>query len=186
MADSDLRVPSGQTALRMTFSSPIVDFDQMNYVVALHRAYPDISIEDLRNSSNSRYTRQSDVGELINVLKEAERISEGGPGFFPFNARAMTEPCRFWPHDGFKEDELDKLYMLVAFRQAYEVSARVLKETTQHTITTGLPTVHEVSNLRAAKPGFLSYEDIRGTSYKALLEIYVELKKQKEEKEKAK
>ncbi|KAI4261928.1 MAG: hypothetical protein L6R42_002889 [Xanthoria sp. 1 TBL-2021] len=156
---------------RFGIREPFFDFDQMNYIVGLKRAFSDISFQDLTASFNYRYRNTVTVRELTFWFNDMERASQGEDRF---NQRPeLTEPFHFWPVDGFRKNDMDKLFFLATFRQAYEISWKLMKKPLTLDIddTTGAPRPTS-SNLRASKPDFIPYTDLSGSSSKTLREIY--------------
>ncbi|KAI4262138.1 MAG: hypothetical protein L6R42_002677 [Xanthoria sp. 1 TBL-2021] len=134
---------------RFGIREPFFDFDQMNYIVGLKRAFSEISFEDLTATFNYRYRNTITVRELKFWFREMERASQG-------------------------KNDMDKLFFLANFRHAYEVAMKLITKPLQlgvDEISTEAPRPTS-SNLRASKPDFIPYTDISGSSSKTLREIY--------------
>ncbi|KAL8848321.1 MAG: hypothetical protein Q9221_006624 [Calogaya cf. arnoldii] len=118
-------IPSEGASARLGAALPFFNANQFNYNVGLKRACNDTTFQDLMTSFNFRYTRTTTVGELEHWFNDMEKAANGTDAF---NQRPeLTAPFDFWPAGGFRDNEMDKLFILATFRQAYEVSMELAK-----------------------------------------------------------
>ncbi|KAL8800184.1 MAG: hypothetical protein Q9182_005342 [Xanthomendoza sp. 2 TL-2023] len=159
----------------MRLGFPIFDAEQLNYLVALSRAYDDISPNDLAWSFNRRYQRETNPLEFENLIEDAERsieqlaagseIAAAGTFSHPDVRAAVT----FWPKDGFREDENHKLFILAAYRHAYDLTCAKLEEEGERDSTTR---IESNAPIPANPSGFLAYGKIKDLPYQKLLDLF--------------
>ncbi|KAL8910436.1 MAG: hypothetical protein Q9171_004274 [Xanthocarpia ochracea] len=162
-------LPSAGASARLVLSLPHFDFDQVSYLVALHRAY-NISFRDLAKSFNARYHREMSEKELEVFFGEFGNASQVGRRMIQRDE--FVDPFEFWPMDGFREHEIHKLFILATYLQAHDASIKLLEA--DRGIVAGPPVRPVSSNLRASKEGTILYKDISDSSSRSLMEIYNE------------
>ncbi|KAL9035286.1 MAG: hypothetical protein Q9180_004942 [Flavoplaca navasiana] len=77
MSSSSGFVPEAEASARLGASISFFDFDHFNYIVALKRAYSDISFKDLTTGSNHHYNRKTFEAELKMIFEETKRAAQG-------------------------------------------------------------------------------------------------------------
>ncbi len=117
-------LPSAGAGARLSLSLPHFDFDQVSYLVALHRAY-NISFRDLARSFNARYNRETSEKELEVFFGEFGNGSHVGRRMMQRDE--FVDPFKFWPMDGFREHEIHKMFILATYLQAYDASIKLIE-----------------------------------------------------------
>ena len=125
MSSSSGLVPEAEASARLGAGVSFFDFDHFNYIVALKRAYSDISFKDLTTGFNHHYYKKTSEAELEMIFEDTQSAAQGKKSFIATSQ--MVAPFHFWPEQGFDETEMHKLFILASFRHAYEISMKMVK-----------------------------------------------------------